>query len=114
MGSEVSPILSQYIMDNLLSSYVLKHDFNLHFFKKYVDDIITSVPQGKENQILDVFNSYNPHIKFTIEKKNNNSVPFLHTRIIRTSSHTVLFWILDWYQKNREIYDFSFISKLQN
>lgn len=97
MGSKLSPIISQYVMDDLINECLSKLNFNLPFLIKYVDDIICSCPRGSVADLLQVFNSYNPNLQFTIEHEdNNNSVPFLDTRVIRTHENRI---ILDWYQK---------------
>src|SRR3978361_1736395 len=95
MGATISPIIAQYVMDELLDSCVPKLSYRIPLLKKYVDDIICVIPEGGDNEILDIFNGYNPHIQFTIEKETNNSVPFLDTRVIR-NNNTLL---LDWYIK---------------
>lgn len=96
MGATISPIASQYVMDDLLDTCIPKLSFQLPFLKKYVDDIITAVPNNKVDEILTVFNSYNPNIQFTIETETDNSVPFLDTKLIRTESNLIK---VDWYTK---------------
>lgn len=65
------------------------------FLKKYLDDIICAVPFDRCNDILNIFNSYNPSIRFTIETETDQSVPFLDTLVVRDSNTLVL----DWYKK---------------
>lgn len=96
MGATVSPIVAQYVMDDLLEVCIPKLNFQLPFIKKYVDDIICAVPEGSTDEILNVFNSYNNHLQFTIENETNNRVPFLDTQLIRRPDNTI---ILDWYIK---------------
>lgn len=96
MGSNLSPILSQYVMDDLLNNCIPKLKFKLPFIKKFVDDIVTSVPQNSINEILEIFNQYNSHIQFTIEKEKDLSVPFLDTLLIRSDNNII---ITDWYTK---------------
>lgn len=55
-----------------------------------------SVPRDKVEIILGAFNSYDPHIQFTVEKETERSVPFLDTKLIRTDNNKI---ILDWYIK---------------
>lgn len=95
MGATISPIISQYVMDELLNTCIPKLSYSVPLLKKYVDDIICVIPEGGENEILNVFNSFNPHIQFTIEKETNNSVPFLDTKVIRNNN----ILLLDWYIK---------------
>lgn len=95
MGASASPIIAQYVMDELLDNCLQSLNFNVPMIKKYVDDIVCMIPSGKENEILSVFNNYNPHLQFTIETETNNSVPFLDTKLIRLNNKI----ILDWYIK---------------
>ena len=96
MGSKISLILAQYLLDDLLKECIPKLSYKLPFLKKYVDDLICAIPKGGENEILHTFNNFNKYIKFTIEKESDNSVPFLDTRLIRTNTNRI---ILDWYIK---------------
>lgn len=96
MGSSLSPVIARIVTDHLLDEIIQQLPFNVPLIKKYVDDIVMFVPAHLTDFTLDVFNNHNEHIKFTIEKENNNSVPFLDTKLIRTSENTI---ILDWYRK---------------
>lgn len=51
---------------------------------------------GQSDTMVEIFNSFNGHIQFTIEKEQDRGVPFLDTKLIRDASNTVL---LDWYVK---------------
>lgn len=95
MGSKLSPILAQYVMDYLLDTSIPKLSFNLVFIKKFVDDLILLLPTHGIQEILDTFNSFDEHIKFTVERESDNAVPFLDTRVIRREDKI----LLDWYQK---------------
>lgn len=97
MGGQASSIIALYVMDELLDSCIPKLPFQLPTVKKYVDDLLCIIPSGKHEEILTTFNSYNRHIQFTIEiEDENNSVPFLDTRVIRTSNNRLK---LNWYTK---------------
>lgn len=95
MGSTLSPILAQYVMDHLLDTCLPRLSFNVIFIKKFVDDLILILPTHGLDEIQAVFNAYNLHIKFTVEREIDGGVPFLDTRVIRQNNHI----ILDWYQK---------------
>ena len=69
MGSKISPIISQYVMDDLLENCIPKLSLELPFLFKYVDDIC-AIPQGKQQEIINIFNSYYSYIQFTIENEN--------------------------------------------
>lgn len=96
MGATISPIVAQYVMDDLLDECVPKLSFNLPFLKKYVDDLILSIPSDGKDEVLRTFNNYNQHIQFTIESETDNSVPFLDTKLIRNHENKIM---LDWYVK---------------
>ena len=96
MGSILSPSIARLVMDFVLDQIVPRLPFQLPFIKKYVDDIITAIPQDKIESTLHIFNDFNQHIQFTIEQETNNSVPFLDTRPIRQANGTI---VVDWYQK---------------
>lgn len=93
MRAYSSPFLAQYVM-YLLEKCIPQLCYELPFLKKYVDDIICAVPRDSTDHILNIFYNCNQHIRFTLEKENGNSVPFLETRLIRTEDNTI---ILDWY-----------------
>lgn len=81
-------------MDGLLNDVTKKFIISTPVFKKYVDDIITSIHNDKIEETLATFNGYNTNIHFTVQREKNNSVPFdtlacRDSKIIR----------LDWDQK---------------
>lgn len=86
MGSQLTPILPQYIMDICIS----RLDFLLAFVKKFVDDIILALPEDKITQTLQIFNDFDTNIKFTIEMEDEYSVPFLDTKTIRRDNTVML------------------------
>ncbi|KAJ8980862.1 hypothetical protein NQ317_008921 [Molorchus minor] len=97
MGSPVSPIISQFVMDDLIEDSLPKLDFQIPFLKKYVDDMILSIPQGGTEQLLQMFNNYDTYLQFTIENEDEqHSVPFLDTKLIRKKDNTI---ITSWYMK---------------
>lgn len=83
-------------MDYLLDQCLPKLTYKIDFIKKFVDDIILSIPVNGDAEILEVFNNFNEHIKFTIEKEKNSSVPFLDSLVIRTNQNLIK---LDWFRK---------------
>lgn len=95
MGSVVSPIIAQYVMDDFLDVCLPRLPFKMPFIKKYVDDIICAVPENEVDSTLQVFNSIHQNIQFTVERETNHAVPFLDTLVIRENG--VL--RTDWYSK---------------
>lgn len=98
MGSNLSPILADIVMNSLLKYVINNVDFQFPFISQYVDDIICALPNNRIEETLNIFNSFNTKLIFTIEKEDShNSVPFLDTRVIRTPDGIIK---LDWYQKS--------------
>lgn len=95
MGSIISPVIADIIMNDLINYSLSKLPFSLPFIFHYVDDIICSIPEDKINLVLDIFNSYHPNLKFTVETEQNFSIPFLDINVIRENNKI----ITDWYKK---------------
>lgn len=96
MGSCISPILSSYVLDELITTSLNKLDFHIPFLKRYVDDLILSVPEPEIDNILNTFNQFDSNLQFTVEKEINNSIPFLDMCLIRTDNNKI---ITKWYRK---------------
>lgn len=100
MGATISPILTSYVMDDLLDMLIPSLPFKLFFIRKYVDDIILALPQKRNSCIVDHFNGYDRHIQITMEaEKYKNDVwwvPFLDTKFIRATNNVIL---IKWYAK---------------
>ncbi|XP_062541373.1 uncharacterized protein LOC134209403 [Armigeres subalbatus] len=79
MGSPLSPILADYITEDLLETVVKNSDLNIPIVKKYVDDLFLVLPRTEVQNVLDTFNQYNAHLQFTVEKEIDGSLPFLDT-----------------------------------
>ena len=95
MGSPLSQILADIVLDDLETSCLKKLNFQLLFFKRYVDDFITCVPITEINKVLQIFNSYHDRLKFTYELQNHGKISFLDILLIR-KGNTI---ITDWFQK---------------
>ncbi|XP_044760195.1 uncharacterized protein LOC123317654 [Coccinella septempunctata] len=96
MGSILSPTLAALVMTVLIGYCLGKLSFIPAFLFQYVDDIILAIPPNIKEELLRIFNSFNPHIQFTIEEEKDRFVPFLDTKVIRSEDNTVK---LDWYRK---------------
>ena len=94
MGSSISSVIAQMILEELESDVISKINFPLPFFLRYVDDCLTAVPLNKCDYILSCFNKYNEKIKFTIEHEQNEKINFLDMTLhcIKNSIQT------EWYQ----------------
>lgn len=104
MGSILSPILAQYVMDQLLDECIPKLSFQIPFCKKFVDDLILAIPIGTEQEILEVFHTFHSRIRFTIEEEIEDSVPFLDTKLIRQNNILKTDWYIKPMASNRYIH----------
>ena len=95
MGSVVSPIAAQYVMDDFSDVCLPTLPFQMPFIKKYVDDIICAVPRDSVDSTLVAFNNVHQRLQFTIERETNNAVPFLDTSVVRDGRIIRT----DWYTK---------------
>lgn len=96
MGNCLSPVCADIIMSELQKTCINQLPFELPFFKRYVDDIITCVPFDQIDTLLNTFNSFHSKLQFTIERESNNSIAFLDILLIRSNNNTIK---TDWYQK---------------
>ena len=99
MGSKTSPVLSNIAMEDLeveiISKIKTKLKVRLMKYYRFVDDIYTIVPTVHINEILNIFNSHDSYLKFTLEKKSNNTLNFLELSIIRDDKNMI---IKNWYR----------------
>lgn len=95
MGSPLSPILANIVMEDLETDCLSLLDFETSCFYRYVDDIFMILPRDKLLSVVDVFNSYHPRLKFTYETELNNSLNFLNTTVCKDNNKL----ITNWYRK---------------
>ncbi|XP_071580435.1 uncharacterized protein [Temnothorax nylanderi] len=95
MGSPLSPILADIVMDDLETHCISRLNFEIRVFLRYVDDIFAIVPRNAVKTLLDVFNNYHPRLRFTFEAEVDGSIPFLDTLVIRDGDRL----ITNWYRK---------------
>ncbi|XP_062708964.1 uncharacterized protein LOC134288363 [Aedes albopictus] len=96
MGSPLSPILADYVMEDLLESVTKKLKFNVRVLKKYVDDLFLVLPKPEVQNTLEAFNQYDNHLQFTIEMEKDGTLPFLDSLVVRHNDQSVT---TKWYSK---------------
>lgn len=96
MGSPLSPILANFVLEDLEISCLDKLMFEVPIYIRYVDDIFTMIPNKLINYTLEIFNNYNVNLQFTSEIESENKISFLDLNIIRENDNKV---ITDWYRK---------------
>lgn len=96
MGSKISPILVNYVLDDLVRDCLDYMPFYIPFVKRYVDDLLLSVPKDRYTTALELFNSYDRYVQFTVEEETNNSIPFLDMLVLRNNDNMLQ---TKWYRK---------------
>ena len=81
MGSPVSVTVANLVMEDLEEIAISKFVSPPIFWKRYVDDICTALPESLIQQFLDDLNSIEQSIKFTFEVEENEKLAFLDTAI---------------------------------
>lgn len=95
MGSPLSPILADLVMDDLETYCRNLLQFEISVYYRYVDDIFAIVPRTEIDTILTIFNSFHYRLQFTHEIEVNNMINFLNTTVIRNGEKLMT----NWYQK---------------
>ncbi|XP_062556681.1 uncharacterized protein LOC134221501 [Armigeres subalbatus] len=96
MGNPLSPIIAEYVMEDLLDNATTATNVEITHLKKYVDDLFLVLPSDKIQEVLGIFNQQNTHIQFTVEIEENNRLPFLDMLLIRQEDRTIK---TEWYKK---------------
>ena len=92
MGSHLSPIAADIVLDDLEKKCIVSLPFRLLLYFRYVDDIITAVPANKIDTIKHTFNSYNHKIQFTVEEESITKICFLDLQVIREGKYIKTNW----------------------
>ena len=79
MGSPVSPIVANLYMEYLEQKALSTAPHPPRFWCKYVDDTFVIHKEANKQGFLQQINSVDPAIKFTVEDKEDGSIPFLDT-----------------------------------
>lgn len=98
MGNPTSPSAVDLVMEVLLDSVLekLAAIFPVPFLRKYVDDLITCIPEDMLDTTLKVFNDFNPHIQFTAELEKHKRLPYLDMVLIHNEDNSIT---TEWYMK---------------
>jgi len=103
MGSPLSPIITDIVMQDLEKSVLNTIDMQLPFYYRYVDDIIFATHESSINSILEKFNNYHHRLNFTVEMESNRSLSFLNLLLIIDNNKIKI----DWFpQKKAGFYPF--------
>ena len=88
MGSPLSPVIANIYMEGFEEEAINTADDKPSLWVRYVDDTFTIWPHGPEKlkRFHNHLNSQNDSIQFTIEKEDNNSLPFLDVLVTKEGS----------------------------
>lgn len=92
MGSPLSPILADMVMDDLETHCLNQLSFDVSTYHRYVDDIFTIIPVSKVHEVIRIFNSYHHRLGFTCELESGGCINFLNTTIIRSNGKLLTNW----------------------
>ncbi|XP_075170214.1 uncharacterized protein LOC142242511 [Haematobia irritans] len=95
MGSPISPIIADIIMEKLLDDSMNKLAKKPRFMTKYVDDIFCIIDKDEVSNTLTTLNDFNRQLQFTMECETEGKLPYLDTVVQRHKNQLML----DWYQK---------------
>ena len=68
MGSLVSAVIANLVMEDVEQWAVVTSPIQPLFWKRYSDDVISAVSVNKVERLLSHLNSVEPSIKFTFER----------------------------------------------
>lgn len=95
MGSSLSPILADFVVEDMLDTAFLTIE-RPKLLIKYVDDILCVLEKSEAKNIQQALNNCDPHIKFEMETEANGRINYLDITVYRDED--VLKTI--WFQKH--------------
>ncbi|XP_068697441.1 uncharacterized protein [Montipora foliosa] len=81
MGSPVSAIMENMVMEDIEERALASLTNPPLFWKRFVDDVITTAKSVSTQTLLEHLNSVEPCILFTIERENLSKIAFLDTMV---------------------------------
>ena len=90
MGSPLSPIIADIVMQDLEETALKKLSVQPLFYFRYVDDILLALPSDAINDTLNIFNSLHTRLQFTLEVDTNGRLSFLDTMLVIEKSENYL------------------------
>lgn len=83
MGSSLAPILVERVIEEAVSEMMNRLDFTPDFWVIYVDDHLTSIPESKVDHVMQLLNSYNANVQFTVERQHEqtNTINYLDVTV---------------------------------
>ncbi len=89
MGSPFSTPICDLAMEVILTLVMGLLPFDVPFIVKYVDDILLCCPENLQEETLEIFNSINGNVQFTMEVEKERKLPYLDLLLIRNQDGTI-------------------------
>ncbi|UYV64666.1 ACSF2, partial [Cordylochernes scorpioides] len=86
MGSPLSTPLAEIVMREIDNWITTLYPADIILYRRYIDDIIFICTEKQIPNILALLNNYNNNLRFTIEKEDNCTLPFLDIKIMKTDN----------------------------
>ena len=93
MGSPVSVVISEIVMQRIERDILSRISDFCPLWIRYVDDVLAVLPSNMIDSTLDIINSINNDIQFTVEKEESGRINFLDMKIIHQSDGHLNFGI---------------------
>lgn len=101
MGSPLSPLLSNIVIGELMTSQIPRLTMPPKFLVVYVDDTLAVIPHSQVNEMLALLNDYHTDIQFTVEKEIDGKINFLDITVERGENNIITNWFKKSYASNR-------------
>ncbi|XP_071578466.1 uncharacterized protein [Temnothorax nylanderi] len=95
MGSPLSPMAADIVLQDLETIALCTLKYIPPFYKRYIDDITLAAPSTLLQHTLDIFNSFHPRLKFTIEIGEDDKLNFLEITMMLNNNRLTF----DWFHK---------------
>ena len=86
MGSPVSVVVAEIVMQNIEEQALATYSETLPLWLRYVDDTITAVHESKIDKFHEHLNEQNTNVQFTMEIEENGKIPFLDCLVTRENN----------------------------
>ena len=92
MGSPISGLFADLVMEDLETKCLRKLNFAPIFYFRYVDIVIACIPHDKLDEMLTIFNAYDDRLQFTYELENNNRISVINVLIVKNEENIETGW----------------------
>ena len=86
MGSPVSVVVAEIVMQRLEEKALATYPDPPSFWYRYVDDTLTSLKKSEKIDFLNHLNRQNPSIQFTMEPEKDGTIAFLDCLVTRSGN----------------------------